>query len=66
MSDYTCRYPDGNVPQDLDSVAARVVTITIDPEDAVDIIRALREECCPNVLRTVGDAIAHAPGRAGR
>lgn len=60
MPEKTCRYPSGNVPQDLDSVAARVVTVTVDPEDAISILRTLRETCCPQALRTVGEAIVHA------
>lgn len=65
MSEPRCHYPDGDVPHDIDSVAARVVTITIDPEDAVSILRDLREACCPRALRIVGEAIVHA-GRAER
>lgn len=60
MNEPRCRYPDGNVPQDLDSIAGRAATVTIDPEDAISILRALRETCCPQTLRIVGEAITHA------
>lgn len=66
MAGYTCRYPDGNIPMDLDSEAARAVTVTIDPEDAISILRTLREACCPKALLTVGLAITHDPERRGR
>lgn len=58
MPDYTCRYPDGDVPMDAGSASAREVTVTFDPEDAVAILRALRGSCCPAALRTVAGAIA--------
>lgn len=60
MTTPRCRYPDGDVPHDPDSVAARTVTVTFDPEDAISILGALRETCCPSTLRIVGEAIARA------
>lgn len=60
MTTPRCRYADGEVPQDPESVASRSVTVTIDPEDAISILRALRETCCPQTLRIVAEAITHA------
>lgn len=59
MSDYTCHYRNGNVPVDADDVASREVTVTLDPEDGISILRALREACCPEALRTAALAIVN-------
>jgi hypothetical protein len=63
MPERACRYPRSDVPFDAASTAAREVTVTIDPEDAISILRALREACCPQALRAVAEAITDGGNR---